>query len=394
MLNILLTNILYIGDKYIKQLFTITPNINYIHLIIRYIFYLLISLIIILYIWIKLRFQFWSRQPVFHIYNIYYWLFYQGIIQKELPEKNKFYAYNYQTDNYIPRDSLVEFIGEHFLNRQDIVYKPTIEAMTSLFKQSIQPLITTYYKDNQLVGCITARRLTISLNNYTSPTRIEMPCYYIDFLCVHKNYRKQNIAPNLIQTHEYNQREKTKVLVSLFKREGELNVIVPLVLYKTYGYVIYKWKQEIITLAISAQQLVYILSRLNHLICKIIPNLSTLIDLVKSKLLTLWIIGNIDNVAALYIFRDTQTNYRKKQCVECLGSYNFTLSHDIFLKGFTSSLSQSTYGFVFVENLGDNNIINQLLGHQQTPSTVCPMAYYLYNYVYKPIKASDVLIIA
>ena len=75
--------------------------------------------------------------------------------------------------------------------------------------------------------------------------------------------------------------------VSLFKREGELNVIVPLVLYKTYGYVIYKWKQEIITQSVSAQQLVYIISRLNYLECKIIPNLPTLIDLVKSNLLTL-----------------------------------------------------------------------------------------------------------
>ena len=394
MLHVFLTNILCIGDKYIKQLFTITPNIDYIRLIIRYIFYLLISLIIILYIWIKIRFQFWSRQPVFHIYNIYYWLFYQGIIQKELPEKNKFYIYNYQTDNYIPKDSIVEFIGKHFLNRPDIVYKPTIEAMTVLFKQSIQPLITTYHKDNQLVGCITARRLTISINNYTYPTRIEMSCYYIDFLCVHKDYRKQNIAPTLIQTHEYNQREKTKIPVSLFKREGELNVIVPLVLYKTYGYVIYKWKQEITTMSISAKQLVYIISRLNHIICRIMPNLSTLIDLVESKLLTIWIIGNINNIAAIYIFRDAQTVYRKKNCIECLGSYNFTLSNDIFLKGFTSSLSQLEYRFVFVENLGDNYIINQLLGQQLTPSTVCPMAYYLYNYVYKPIKASDVLIIA
>jgi len=392
MLNISLTNILFIIDNYIKQLSISVHNIDNIRLIIRYIFYILICLIIILYIWIKIRFQFWSRQPVFHIYNIYYWFFYQGIIQKELPEKNKFYAYNYQTDKYISKDSLVEFIGKHFLNRPDIVYKPTIEAMTSLFKQSIHPLITTYYKDNQLVGCITARQLTISLNKHTKYTKI--PCYYIDFLCVHNDYRKQNIAPTLIQTHEYNQREKTNVLVSLFKREGKLNVIVPLVLYKTYGYVIYKWKQEIITQSVSAQQLIYIISRLNYLECKIIPNLPTLIDLVKSKVLILWIVGNIDNIAALYIFRDTQTIYRNKTCVECLGSYNFTLSHDIFLKGFISCLSKSIYGFVFVENLGDNNIINQLLGQYHTPSTICPMAYYLYNYVHIPILPKNVLIIA
>ena len=173
------------------------------HIIFSYIFYLLISLLIILYIWIKLRFQFWSRQPVFHIYNIYYWLFYQGIIQKELPEKNKFYTYNYKkTTDYTPSKALTEFII-HFLNRKDIVYIPTIKTMTSLFKQSIQPLLTTYYKNNQLIGCITARQLTISLNQ-----TINIPCYYIDFLCVHKDYRNQNIAPTLIQTHEYNQRKK------------------------------------------------------------------------------------------------------------------------------------------------------------------------------------------
>ena len=388
MLNIL-SNILYIVDDYIKQLFTLISNIDNIRLIIRSIFYLFISLIIILYIWIKLYFQFWSRQPVFHIYNIYYWLFYQGIIQKELPEKNKFYNYDYQTEKYIPKDSLVEFIGNHFLNRPDIAYKPTKEAMTVYFTQSIQPLMTTYYKDNQLVGCITARQLTITLYQQS-----KFPCYYIDFLCVHKDYRKQNIAPCLIQTHEYNQRKKTKIVVSLFKREGKLNIIVPLVLYKTYGYVIYKWKQDLIPQPISASQLVYIFSRLNHVKCKIIPNISTLIELIKAKLLIIRILGTIDNISALYIFRDTQTNYRHKYCIESLYSYNFNVSNDIFLKGFKSSLSTLSYKFVFIENFGDNNIINQLLGQQYSPSTVCPMAYYLYNYVHKPINTKDVIIIA
>ena len=374
--------------SFFKNVSIYSQNIN-LYLIFCYIFYLLISLVIVLYIWIKLRFQFWSRQPVFHIYNIYYWLFYQGIIQKELPEKNKFYAYNYKTTDYTPSKALTKFISIHFLNRKDIVYTPTIKTMTSLFKQSIQPLLTTYYKDNQLIGCITARQLTISLNQ-----TINIPCYYIDFLCVHKDYRNQNVAPTLIQTHEYNQRKNTNILVSLFKREGKLNVIVPLVLYKTYGYVIYKWEKYITPQSISAEQFVYIHSKLHYLKCKILPNLSTLIDLVESKLLTIWIIGNIDNVSAVYIFRDTETHFRKKHCIESLGSYNFTLSKDIFLKGFISCLSLLTYKFVFIENIGDNNIINQQLKQYQTPSTICSMAYYLYNYAHKPIKENEILIIA
>ena len=269
------------------------------------------------------------------------------------------------------------------------MYTPTLQAMTSLFKNSIQPLVTTYHKDNQLVGCITARQLTISLHKYNKFT-----CYYIDFLCVHKDYRKQNVAPRLIQTHSYNQRLKTGILVSLFKREGTLNLIVPLVLYKTYGYVIYKWKKEIQTQSCSAEQFVYILSKLSHLECKIMPNLSTLIELIKHKLVIITIIGTHDTVSAIYIFRDAQTIYRNKKCVECLVSYNFNLSNDIFLKGFQSSLSGLSYGFVFIENLGDNYIINQLLSQQHSPSTICPMAYYLYNYAHRPLKSTNVLIIA
>ena len=152
----------------------LSSNIEYIYLFSYYIFYLLISIIIILYLWIKLRFPFWSRQPVFHIYNLYYWLIYEGVIQTELPEKNKYYGYNYKTSKYITTNSLVEFIGDHFLNRHDIVYSPTIESITTLFKHSIQPLLTTYYKDNQLVGCITARQLTITL--YKQKV---IPCYII-----------------------------------------------------------------------------------------------------------------------------------------------------------------------------------------------------------------------
>lgn len=343
----------------------------------------------VIYLYYKGKYQFWSRQPVFHIYNIYYWLFYQGIIRKELPEKNKYYAYDYKTREYIANDSLTNFIGIHFLNREDIVYSPTIQAMTSLFKNSIQPLVTTYHKDNKLVGCITARQLTISLHKYNKFT-----CYYIDFLCVHRDYRKQSIAPRLIQTHEYNQRVNTGITVSLFKREGSLNIIVPLVLYKTYGYVIYKWIKEINTQSCSGKQFVYILSRLNHLECTIMPNLSTLIELIKNKLVIITIIGTHDNISALYIFRDAQTIYRNKKCVECLGSYNFNVSNDIFLKGFKSSLSGLSYGFVFIENLGDNYIINQFLSQQHSPSTICPMAYYLYNYAHRPLKSTNVLIIA
>ena len=61
----------------------------YIELAIVTVFILL--LIIAIY---KLKYQFWSKQPVFHIHNIKYWLFPVGIIQHNKPEKDKFLIEN------------------------------------------------------------------------------------------------------------------------------------------------------------------------------------------------------------------------------------------------------------------------------------------------------------
>jgi len=67
--------------------------------------------------------------------------------------------------------------------------------------------------------------------------------YYIDYLCVDNNYRKQGIAPQLIQTYEYIQRRQNKqISTCLFKREGNLTLIVPLVIYYTYAFNISNWK--------------------------------------------------------------------------------------------------------------------------------------------------------
>ena len=48
--------------------------------IIYYLVILIIAILSILYIYYKIRYKFWSIQPVFHIHNLRYWLFPPGII--------------------------------------------------------------------------------------------------------------------------------------------------------------------------------------------------------------------------------------------------------------------------------------------------------------------------
>jgi hypothetical protein len=91
---------------------------------------------------------------------------------------------------------------------------------------------------------MTSRPLNVLINNDIKSNNIKFTVYYVDYLCVDKFNRKKGIAPQLIQTHHYNQRHINKnIVVSLFKREDELTGIVPLCVYSTYGFPVDKWRK-------------------------------------------------------------------------------------------------------------------------------------------------------
>jgi hypothetical protein len=56
------------------------------------ILYFIIAILSILFLfmgYIRVKYQFWARQPVFHYYDIYYWFNNAGVIEPSPPEKNK-----------------------------------------------------------------------------------------------------------------------------------------------------------------------------------------------------------------------------------------------------------------------------------------------------------------
>ncbi len=57
---------------------------------ILYYFVIFIVIIILCKLYIKIKYKFWAYQPVFHYYDFCYWVLEKGIINKDLPETNKF----------------------------------------------------------------------------------------------------------------------------------------------------------------------------------------------------------------------------------------------------------------------------------------------------------------
>jgi hypothetical protein len=227
-------------------------------------------------------------------------IFPPGIIEHHLPETNKYT--NFRDINTIVFDKIsklktakfVNFIKKNYLQNKDNTFSPKSANIVPYFKgHNTFSFVSFYTEDSvlidttkkttrpdlipnkKIIGVMTSRPLHIVINGKSGAN---FDAYYVDYLCVDTNYRKKGIAPQLIQTHHYNQRYNNKnIVVSLFKREDELTGIVPLCAYSTYGFPVTKWTKpydlpgNLTLLEITSQNF--------HLLLDFIKNNSTKFDI-------------------------------------------------------------------------------------------------------------------
>lgn len=365
---------------------------------------LCIALYLIIIAYIKLFHRFWSVQPVFHVYNIYYWLIYNGIIETEQQPPTKYYDPSVETTYY--EDTKVDIsklLQQHYLQDENIQYYPMPSNIDPYFKNNKYSLYSLYYTDivnanltptKQLVACITGRKVHVSCKDNT------FTCYYIDYLCVHKHYRKQGIAQKMIQSHEYNQRATTHNPISLFKREASLNLMVPVVTYFTYGFNMYSWNKptesvNIVKVGKLMIQNIYEIIAASAFKVKIWMDEHVLLDLLKEDNIYVYALIVYNRISAVYFLRDGNTQYNKKKTIDLIGSINVGVDNSVFVAGFMSvmSLLQDKYKFIWIENLSHNQYILDYILLKNKYDTRCPMAYYFYNYAIKPCRETDIIIL-
>lgn len=372
--------------------------------------YVILSIIVLLlvaYLYYKGKYQFWSRQPVFHYHNLRYWLFPPGIIQKEKPQIDKYYdikiifkeIHNLSTEK---KALLTSFIKANYLSNKNEKYEPTSNAIIDYFKfHNDKSYVSLNYHNKGLKGIMTTRPLDCIIDDK------ELKLYYVDYLCVHKQHRKKGVAPKTIYTHYVNHRNRHDNTIFLFKREGEVTLIVPLTVYKTYIYDISRWDKKVefdqpqIKPIILSQQTIHLFLEFINKIklsfdCYISPNLSNIIELCKQQ--HLFIIGIMINkqIVSLYVFRDTYTTYNGINSIEFNNSYNET-SEEIFTVGFFKCINMinniKQFNNLIIENLSNNDIIINILHRKYSPIFTTISSYYFYNFAYTPKYSNDVFIL-
>jgi hypothetical protein len=191
--------------------------------------------------------------------------------------------------------------------------------------------------------CFLIKYPFIQINNQKSKVRdIQFSAYYVDYLCVDTNYRNQNIALELMQTHIYNQRYMNKnIVVSLFKREKKLDIAMPLCEVTSYLYSIKEIHNEnmphnikLIKVGKDNINHFYDFIKLNYIKFEIYitTSIANLLELIKTENIIIYMLIQETQVISIYYFKKTcmYVNERKSQAVG-KSSYKVGLPVDALL---------------------------------------------------------------
>ena len=362
--------------------------------------------------------NFWVIQPVYHYWDISYWFYNKGIINNKIPEKNKYYnsidiifsSYDKCPENL--KQEYIYLIKNHYHKN---VYKPSIKTINAHMKGSLPNFYSFYLKENtlkykdkifsekEIIGGMLTRVVIVNIIKNNNPLNV----YYADFLCVHKNYRKKNIAAQIIQTHEFNQRSNnSKIAISLFKREGTVQGIVPVCCYTNSVFDLKDWNiipiysEEKKVVKVDLQNIYYVYDKIKNtkLFDILIYNsLETMIELIKQDVYILYVIMEKEEIAALYCFQKYENYINKKEIITCSSSILFTLTKKEFIEFFKKVLllicqDNNNIQFLNIENLSSNVLIISDIQSSFTSFSQSINAYFFYNYAYQMFLNNRVFI--
>jgi hypothetical protein len=231
--------------------------------------------------------------------------------------------------------------------------------------------------------------------------------------------RKKGTAPQMIQTHEYEQRHAVPgIQVSLFKREGRLTGIKPLCVYPMFCFSSAGWrapaplppdKQIIACNKTNYRFLHDFLSEDTKRELRIVPALGNIFALIDSGNLFVYMLVDkgTEQVVSAYFFKNTAMvlDATGKTGLMCMGSLAKDPKSPDFVGGFKNAFwdilrrdikkdkETNNFGYCIVESLADNGPIIESIQKKTRPIFTSYAAFYFYNYVHRTIQPQKALII-
>lgn len=378
----------------------------------------IITITILIFLYIRLKFRFWSIQPVFHIYDINHWLITDKVIDSELPRANKYVklldidTFSTKELSHCEKKDISEFICDNFIHSSLADYSPTEDDIFPYFNTNIGKSYVSMFLDNivkpydiagtisrkrDIIGVIMSRPLFVSFSG-----KAPMTINYIDNLTVRSDRRKEGVAPILIQTHQYQiSHFNPYVNVCIFKREGDMTAIVPLTLYMTKEFNIVDICAKRVKLVerlvkIDKSNFIHFKSIvktcLPRFACTLNMELTTLFELIMLSKIVIYVLINGISPICCYVLRRTPfVAEGRLNCIELISTINCAPFIDIFFAGFQTACRRESrknkIQRIIMEETGDTcSLVCEMKKHSILCKTECPTAFFLYNYAHYSIQ--------
>lgn len=401
------------------------------------IIYYTLLVIVIVYLlfkfYVKLTYKFWADQPVFHYYKLMYWITPNRIL-RDVPNLTRYCNFiDIITKNYFDYEEEDMLAIVTLINNNFQAMYGSLEAKLELPKTHFVATFTGHlhksyvsvYKKNiftlndktiepkpTILGVITGKPISIRIH------KKHLKCYYIDFLCVDRNYKDKQIDLQLIQTHEYVQGHDTKEFkVSLFKQKETKETkerfakIVPFIRYKSYVFNSalmkpeYKCSYQILEISeVNFSLLInFITINKEYFKCVVMVDEPNLLHLLLKKVYKIYglLDLNANCLTACYIFKENYIIFKVKELykkedkhirsLELVASIKNCPDTE-FINGFLIVVSKKCY--LTMDDLSYNTILIQyLLTHSFHPLSISNDAYYLYNYISTGVDSHKTLVL-
>jgi len=385
-------------------------------------FVIIIVLFLIVSLYIKIKYRFWTLQPVFHKYNLLYRIGKKMRIITETVTMNRYVnIIDIKTQKVseitkTERERIVDFIKTHLVQTNIFTYSPKeinifpyLEYSNHCSCISIYNRPTYAVNNNSIqpikeyIGLLTGRPVNVIIKKNRVAT------YYLDNLSIDTGYKENDTTCKLIQTHIYNTLKiNNKIKTFLFKHYNKPPILKSLTSFYIVGYDITKLPTpktihasysfiELGTLHFSILHS-FVQNQIKLYDCVIIPELSNIYSLIKTKNIILY--GSIKDgeLIALYIFKNTamhlhqndekstdDNKYENPNTLLCICSlidirHTNTL-YAGFLKAVYKCVEKLNIKYIFLETVTNNKNINNFLKKYSSSIVTKKGHYVLYNYI-------------
>lgn len=395
----------------------------------------------------KIKFPFWSRQPVYHFHKLHYFFnndkyifkkhdemdslkFYDPMNIKIIPYKN---ISHYENNKFLI-DSYFQLVRNHYLREKKSIFIPSNQYLinslinnengTSYFALYTKSKTLIHNKDvlsmQNVISGLTSKEIIL----YRKDSMKKLYIHYVDFLCTHKEFRKQNITPKVIYTYAKEVMKNTKNSNSnsifMFKREANSQSFVPYTVYSNFvfdlKYYVSKYKKiktsndKIIPMndfkveyinesnsEILIRSLETIKNNISHFLH--IPY-STINTYIKHGILHFFVVHKNGIPCAIYVFKNNCFFFNEKKVFECMSSIYFpstNFGEDCFKYFFNESIEMlintQNIGYITLENLSMNDVLIKNFRKIQPEMHKYTNNFYLYNYILNSTLSKNIFMI-